>query len=153
MRLTQIYYDNGQPWDTHGKHREQVRKLAVTIDRPIAALLTDLNRTGLLDETLVNWGGEFGRTPNSENGDGRDHNHYVFCMWLAGGGGVRGGMTYGETDDFCFRAVQNKVHVHDLHATIQYLLGIDHDKLAYRYSGRDFRFTDVHGRVLREIVA
>lgn len=152
VRFTQIYYGNGQPWDTHGKHHKQVRKLAATIDQPIAALLTDLKRTGLLDETLVIWGGEFGRTPTSENGDGRDHNHYGFSMWLAGGG-VRGGMTYGETDDFGFRAVQNKVHVHDLHATILYLLGIDHEKLIYRYSGRDFRLTDVHGRVLREIIA
>lgn len=152
VRFTQIYYGNGQPWDTHSKHHDQVRKLAATIDQPIAALLTDLKRTGLLDDTLVIWGGEFGRTPTSENGDGRDHNHYGFTMWLAGGG-VRGGMTYGETDDFGFRAVQNKVHIHDLHATILYLLGIDHEKLTYRYSGRDFRLTDVHGRVLQAIVA
>jgi uncharacterized protein DUF1501 len=152
VRFTQIYYGNGQPWDTHNKHHEQVRKLATTIDQPIAALLSDLKRTGLLDDTLVIWGGEFGRTPTSENGDGRDHNHYGFCMWLAGGG-VRGGMTYGETDDFGFRAVHNKVHIHDLHATILYLLGIDHEKLTYRYSGRDFRLTDVSGRVIRDILA
>lgn len=152
VRFTQIYYGNGQPWDTHNKHHESVRKLAQSIDQPIAALLTDLKQRGLLDDTLVIWGGEFGRTPTSENGDGRDHNHYGFTMWLAGGG-VRGGMTYGETDDFGFRAVQNKVHVHDLHATLLYLLGFDHEKLTYRYSGRDFRLTDVHGRVLQEIVA
>jgi len=152
VRFTQIYYGNGQPWDTHTKHHETVRTLARAIDQPIAALLADLKRTGLLDDTLVIWGGEFGRTPTSESGDGRDHNHYGFSMWLAGGG-VRGGMTHGETDDFGFRAVQNKVHIHDLHATILHLLGIDHEKLTYRYSGRDFRLTDVHGRVLQEIVA
>ena len=152
VRFTQIYYGNGQPWDTHNKHHESARNLARTIDQPIAALLSDLKQRGLLDETLVIWGGEFGRTPTSENGDGRDHNHHGFTMWLAGGG-VRGGMTYGETDDFGFRAVQNKVHVHDLHATLLYLLGFDHEKLTYRYSGRDFRLTDVHGRVLKEIVA
>jgi hypothetical protein len=152
VRFTQIYYGNGQPWDTHNKHHEQVRNLAKDIDQPIAALLTDLKRTGLLDDTLVIWGGEFGRTPTSENGDGRDHNHYGFTMWMAGGG-VRGGMTYGETDDFGFRAVQNKVHIHDLHATILHLLGLNHEQLTYRYSGRDFRLTDVHGRILHEIVA
>jgi uncharacterized protein (DUF1501 family) len=152
VRFTQIYYGNGQPWDTHNKHHEQVRKLARDIDQPIAALLADLKRTGLLEDTLVIWGGEFGRTPTSENGDGRDHNHYGFTMWMAGGG-VRGGMTYGETDDFGFRAAHNKVHIHDLHATILYLLGIDHEKLTYRYSGRDFRLTDVHGRILHDIVA
>jgi hypothetical protein len=152
VRFTQIYYGNGQPWDTHNKHHEQVKKLARDIDQPIAALLADLKRTGLLDDTLVIWGGEFGRTPTSENGDGRDHNHYGFTMWMAGGG-VRGGMTYGETDDFGFRAAQNKVHIHDLHATILCLLGIDHEKLTYRYSGRDFRLTDVHGRILHDIIA
>jgi hypothetical protein len=152
VRFTQIYYGDGQPWDTHNKHQEQVRKLARDIDQPIAALLSDLKRTGLLDDTLVMWGGEFGRTPTSESGDGRDHNHYGFCMWMAGGG-VRGGMTYGETDDFGFRAVHNKVHIHDLHATILHLLGIDHEKLTYRYSGRDFRLTDVHGRILHDITA
>ena len=152
VRFTQIYYGNGQPWDTHNKHQETVRTLAESIDQPIAALLIDLKQRGLLDDTLVIWGGEFGRTPTSENGDGRDHNHYGFTMWLAGGG-VRGGMTYGETDDFGFRAVHDKVHVHDLHATLLHLLGFDHEKLTYRYSGRDFRLTDVHGRVVKEIVA
>jgi hypothetical protein len=152
VRFTQIYYGNGQPWDTHNKHHDQVRKLARDIDQPIAALLADLKRTGLLEDTLVVWGGEFGRTPTSENGDGRDHNHYGFSMWMAGGG-VRGGMTYGETDDFGFRAAHDKVHIHDLHATILYLLGMDHEKLTYRYSGRDFRLTDVSGRVLHRIVS
>jgi hypothetical protein len=152
VRFTQIYYGNGQPWDTHNKHNDNVRTLAADIDRPIAALLADLKQRGLLDDTLVVWGGEFGRTPTTENGDGRDHNHYGFTMWLAGGG-VRGGTTYGATDDFGFRAVEDKVHVHDLHATLLYLLGFDHERLTYRYSGRDFRLTDVHGRILREIIA
>ncbi len=152
VRFTQIYYGNGQPWDTHSKHNEQVRNLAQSIDQPIAALLTDLKERGLLEETLVVWGGEFGRTPVSESGDGRDHNHYGFTMFLAGGG-VRGGMAYGATDEFGFRAVENKVHVHDLHATLLHLLGFDHEKLTYRYSGRDFRLTDVQGRVVKEILA
>ena len=128
------------------------RKLCQDIDQPIAALLTDLKRRGLLDDTLVVWGGEFGRTPTSESGNGRDHNHCGFTMWLAGGG-VKGGMAYGATDDFGFRAVQDKVHVHDLHATILHLLGLDHERLTYRYAGRDFRLTDVYGRVVREILA
>lgn len=152
VRFTQIYYGNGQPWDTHNKHNENVRGLAQSIDQPIAALLKDLKQRGMLDETLVVWGGEFGRTPVSESGDGRDHNHYGFTMFLAGGG-VRGGMAYGATDTFGFRAIENKVHVHDLHATLLHLLGLDHEKLTYRYSGRDFRLTDVHGRVLTDILA
>jgi hypothetical protein len=152
VRFVQVYYGNGQPWDTHNKHHESVKKLAADIDQPIAALLNDLKRRGLLHDTLVIWGGEFGRTPTSENGDGRDHNHYGFCMFLAGGG-VRGGTTYGQTDDFGFRAVSNKVHIHDLHATILHLLGFDHEKLTYRYAGRDFRLTDVSGRVVREVLA
>jgi uncharacterized protein (DUF1501 family) len=114
--------------------------------------LKDLKSRGLLDETLVIWGGEFGRTPVSENGNGRDHNHYGFTMWLAGGG-IRGGLAYGETDDFGFRAVKDRVSMHDLHATILSLLGLDHEKLTFRYSGRDFRLTDVAGRVIPEIVA
>jgi hypothetical protein len=152
VRFTQIYYGDGQPWDTHSNHNAQTRNLAKAIDQPIAALLNDLKQRGMLEETLVVWGGEFGRTPVSESGDGRDHNHYGFTMFLAGGG-VRGGMTYGATDDFGFRAVENKVHVHDLHATILHLLGFDHEKLTYRYSGRDFRLTDVQGRVVKEILA
>lgn len=151
VRFVQVYYGNGQPWDTHRKHDETTRKLCLDIDRPIAALLTDLQVRGLLDETLVLWGGEFGRTPTSESGDGRDHNHWGFCMWLAGGG-VKGGITYGETDEFGFRAVENRVHIHDLHATVLHLLGIDHERLTYRHAGRDFRLTDVHGRVVKEIL-
>ncbi len=148
----QVYYGNGQPWDTHRTHNEQTRALCRDIDRPMAALLTDLKQRGLLDDTLVLWGGEFGRTSTSESGDGRDHNHWGFTAWLAGGG-VKGGTTYGATDEFGFRAVTDKVHVHDLHATILHLLGFDHERLAYRYAGRDFRLTDVSGRVVTEIVS
>ena len=150
VRFVQVYYGNGQPWDTHTGHDQKVRKLARDIDRPMAALLTDLKRRGMLDETLVIWGGEFGRTPTSEKGDGRDHNHYGFSMWMAGGG-VRGGTAYGATDEFGFRAVHDKVHIHDLHATILHLLGLDHERLTYHYAGRDFRLTDVYGRVVHEI--
>ncbi|QDU93681.1 DUF1501 domain-containing protein [Lignipirellula cremea] len=152
LRFVQVYYGNGQPWDTHSKHNDTVKRLAADSDGPIAALLADLKQRGLLEDTLVIWGGEFGRTPTSENGTGRDHNHYGFTMWMAGGG-VKGGMTYGETDDFGFRAVENKVHIHDLHATILHLLGLDHERLTYRYAGRNFRLTDVHGRVVKEILA
>jgi uncharacterized protein (DUF1501 family) len=155
VRFVQVYYGNGQPWDTHTNHNTKVRELCTDIDRPMAALLTDLKSRGLLSETLVVWGGEFGRTPTtdtSEGGGGRDHNHYGFSMWLAGGG-VKGGLTHGATDDFGFRAVQNRVHIHDLHATILHLLGLDHERLTYRYAGRDFRLTDVYGRVVREILA
>lgn len=151
VRFVQVYYGNGQPWDTHNDHNTAARNLCRDIDRPVAALLQDLKQRGLLDETLVLWGGEFGRTPTSENGNGRDHNHYGFTVWMAGGG-VRGGMTWGETDEFGFRAEHNRVHVHDLHATMLHLLGMDHEKLTYRYAGRDFRLTDVAGRVIREIV-
>lgn len=151
VRFTQIYYGNGQPWDTHRTHNETVRTLARDIDQPMAALLADLKRRGLLEDTLVMWGGEFGRTSTSESGTGRDHNHWGFTMWLAGGG-VKGGTTYGATDDFGFRAIENKVHIHDLHATVLHLLGIDHERLTYRYAGRDFRLTDVYGDVVHEIM-
>ena len=150
VRFIQVYYGDGQPWDTHNDHNNLTKKLCQDIDQPMAALLNDLKRRGMLDETLVVWGGEFGRTPTTENGNGRDHNHYGFTMWMAGGG-VKGGMTYGETDDFGFQAVQNRVHIHDLHATILDLLGLNHEKLTYRYAGRDFRLTDVAGKVIREI--
>ncbi len=151
VRFTQIYYGNGQPWDTHTGHNDTVRNLCRDIDQPIAALLTDLKRRGLLDDTLVIWGGEFGRTPTSESGTGRDHNHWGFTMWLAGGG-VKGGMTHGATDAFGFRAMENKVHIHDLHATILHLLGFDHERLTYRHAGRDFRLTDVSGEVVTRIL-
>lgn len=152
VRFVQVYYGNGQPWDTHANHNKQVPELCKKIDRPIAALLADLKSRGLLDETLVVWGGEFGRTPTSENGTGRDHNHHGFSMWLAGGG-ARGGMAYGQTDEFGFKAVHDKMHVHDLHATILHLLGIDHEQLTFRHAGRDYRLTDVYGRVVHDIVA
>lgn len=152
VRFVQVYYGNGQPWDTHSGHNETTKRLCQDIDQPIAALLTDLKARGLLDDTLVMWGGEFGRTPTSESGNGRDHNHWGFTVWLAGGG-VKGGMAYGATDEFGFRAVDKKVHVHDLHATILHLMGIDHEKLTYRHAGRDFRLTDVHGTVVKDILA
>jgi hypothetical protein len=139
-------------WDHHENIDKAIAGLSRQIDQPIAALLRDLKRRGLLNETLVVWGGEFGRTPVSESGNGRDHNHYGFTMWLAGGG-IRGGMSHGATDEFGFRAVENRVSVHDLHATLLHLLGFDHERLTYRYSGRDFRLTDVHGQVVREILA
>ncbi len=151
VRFVQVYYGDRQPWDTHSKHNERVSQLCRDIDQPIAALLGDLKQRGLLDDTLLIWGGEFGRTPTSENGNGRDHNHHGFTMWLAGGG-VRGGMTYGETDEFGFKAMHNKVHVHDLHATILHLLGLDHERLTFRHAGRDYRLTDVYGRVVKDIL-
>lgn len=151
VRFVQIYYGNGQPWDTHRNHNQSTRDLCKDIDQPTAALLEDLARRGMLDDTLVIWCGEFGRTSTSEGGDGRDHNHLGFTGWLAGGG-VRGGMAYGATDDFGFRAVQDKVHVHDLHATILHLLGLDHERLTFRHAGRDYRLTDVYGRVVHEVI-
>jgi uncharacterized protein (DUF1501 family) len=152
VRVVQIYCGNLQPWDTHNNNAEGHRRLAQAVDQPIAALLQDLKQRGLLDDTLVVWGGEFGRTPATEQGNGRDHNHYGFSMWLAGGG-VKGGIAYGATDEFGFQAVENRVHVHDLHATMLHLMGLDHEKLTFRYSGRDHRLTDVHGQVIRDILA
>jgi uncharacterized protein (DUF1501 family) len=151
VRMVQIYTGAGQPWDDHENIANHADKARQT-DRAIAALIRDLKAHGLLDETLILWGGEFGRTPASEGSKGRDHNNHGFSVWMAGGG-VRGGMTYGATDEFGFAAVENKVHVHDLHATILHLLGLDHEKLTYRYSGRDFRLTDVHGHVVQDILA
>jgi hypothetical protein len=151
VRFTQLYYGKGQPWDTHSNHNASTRKLCQDIDQPIAALLTDLKNRGLLDETLVVWGGEFGRTHTTENADGRDHNPWGFSMFMAGGG-VKGGQAYGATDDFGFKSVENKVHIHDLHATILHLMGLDHEKLTYRYAGRDFRLTDVSGHVVSKLL-
>jgi uncharacterized protein (DUF1501 family) len=151
VRVVQVFTGDGQPWDDHSDIKAHADK-ARTVDQPIAALLADLGRRGLLDETLVLWGGEFGRTPTSEGSKGRDHNSRGFSVWLAGGG-VKGGMTYGATDEFGSTAVEKKVHVHDLHATILHLLGLDHEKLTYRYGGRDFRLTDVSGNVVKEILA
>ena len=151
VRMVQVFYGSGQPWDDHGDIEKGHRAKAKDSDKAIAALLQDLKRIGLLDETLVLWGGEFGRTPTSEGGNGRDHNNHGFSVWLAGGG-VKGGMAYGATDEFGFASVEKKVHVHDLHATILHLMGLDHEKLTYRYSGRDFRLTDVHGVVVKDIL-
>jgi hypothetical protein len=152
VRVVQIYYGAGQPWDTHGNNDGGHRQHAGVSDRPIAGLLADLEQRGLLEETLVLWGGEFGRTPASQGNNGRDHNHWGFSVWLAGGG-IKGGLAYGATDEFGFKAVEKRVHPHDLHATMLHLMGIDHEKLTYRYAGRDFRLTDVHGTVLRDILA
>jgi len=157
VRMVQLWHGAGQPWDNHDKIEENHRKLAAEIDQPIAALLTDLKQRGMLDETLVVWGGEFGRTPTVEmNGNtsklGRDHNHYGFTVCMAGGG-IRGGTVHGSTDEFGFAAQENPVSVYDLHATILHLMGLDHEKLTYRYAGRDFRLTDVHGNVIRQILA
>ena len=134
-----------------GNINEKVPKLCRDIDQPIAALLEDLKQRGLMEDTLIIWGGEFGRTPTSENGNGRDHNHHGFTMWMAGGG-IKGGITYGETDDFGFKAALDKVHVHDMHATVLHLLGLDHERLTYRHAGRDYRLTDVYGQVVKKIL-
>jgi hypothetical protein len=139
-------------WDQHGTLKADHTRLAAQVDKPIAGLLTDLKSRGLLDETLVIWGGEFGRTPTGQGGDGRDHNPHGFTWWMAGGG-TRPGTTYGATDDFGFYAAEDKVHVHDLHATILHLLGLDHERLTYRHAGRDFRLTDVEGHVVKGILA
>ena len=157
VRFVQLYFGDVQPWDSHTDLANAHRSMAKDLDGPIAAFLTDLKQRGLFEETLVICGGEFGRTPavelvNGKPGGGRDHNHWGFTVWLAGGG-VKGGMTYGATDDFGFRAVENPVHVHDLHATILHLLGFDHTRLTYRHAGRDFRLTDVRGQVVRPILA
>jgi hypothetical protein len=139
-------------WDQHDNLKKGHEANAHEVDRPIAGLLTDLEARGLLEDTLVLWGGEFGRTPVTEGKDGRDHNPYGYTMWLAGGG-VKGGLAHGETDEFGYHAVEGKVHLHDLHATLLHLLGLDHERLTFRHDGRDFRLTDVYGRVVREILA
>jgi hypothetical protein len=154
VRFVQVNYSDNGPtprWDQHS-NLKQHETHALATDQPVAALLADLKARGLLEDTLVWWGGEFGRTPFAQGKDGRDHNPNGFSIWLAGGG-VKPGMAYGETDEFGYRAVQNKVHMHDLHATILHLLGMNHEQLTYRYAGRDFRLTDVHGRVVSEIFA
>ncbi|CAA9374344.1 MAG: hypothetical protein-putative related to sulfatases [uncultured Phycisphaerae bacterium] len=158
VRFVTVYYTatGTQPWDTHANHNAGHQKLCVDGDRAAAALIADLKQRGLLDETLVIFGGEFGRTPYAENKDkakaGRDHHHTAFSTLLAGGG-IRGGLAYGTSDELGMRAEQNPVHVHDLHATILHLMGLDHERLTFRYAGRDFRLTDVHGRVVKEIFA
>lgn len=158
VRYIQCYHGAGQPWDNHSGLVPRIKRLAEESDRPIAALLDDLETRGLLDDTLVIWGGEMGRTSTVQKGPsgvdkvGRDHHVDGFTVWMAGGG-VRGGTAYGSTDDFGLGIAENPVHVHDLHATILHLLGFDHKRLTYRYSGRDFRLTDVHGKVVRDILA
>jgi len=149
VRFVELTHDN---WDHHAGVAKSMPAKCGQIDKPIAGFLADLKQRGLLDDTLVVWGGEFGRSPDDPTNDGRGHNKDGFTMWLAGGG-VRGGYAHGATDEHGFRAVDGIVHTHDLHATILHLLGLDHEKLTYRYGGRDFRLTDVHGRVVREVIA
>jgi hypothetical protein len=143
---------NGDRWDQHGNLRDGHTKNCKTVDQPIAALIQDLRSRGLLDDTLVVWAGEFGRTPFAQGSDGRDHNPYGFTVWLAGAG-IKAGAAYGATDDWGYKAVENRCTVHDLHATMLHLLGIDHTKLTFRYSGRDMRLTDVYGEVLHDVLA
>jgi hypothetical protein len=160
VRFVQVWHGTLQPWDSHNNIATEHRKLATESCQGITALLTDLKSRGLLDETLVIWGGEFGRTPTVELSQGekvsptagRDHNNHGFTMWLAGGG-TKGGTVYGATDEFGFKAVENRVHVHDLQATVLHLLGLDHTRLTFRHSGRDFRLTDVHGEVVQALLA
>src|SRR5437764_4869818 len=157
VRFVQVWHGDGQPWDNHDDLEANHRRLAGECDQPIGALLGDLKQRGMLEDTLVIWGGEFGRTPtvelptpglNAGKVNGRDHNHYGFTMWLAGGG-VKGGHVHGATDELGFQAVEDKMHVHDLHATILHLLGFDHERFTFRYAGRDYRLTDVHGKVVK----
>jgi hypothetical protein len=161
VRFVQVSHGPVQPWDSHDDLEIQHRRLAGQVDRAIAALITDLKRLGLFESTLILWGGEFGRTPvvemptpgaNAGKINGRDHNHWGFTVWMAGGG-VKGGQAVGATDEFGYKAVENRIHVHDLHATMLHLLGFDHEKFTYRYAGRDFRLTDVNGRVVKEVLA
>jgi len=153
VRFVQVTHSDGAvQWDQHSNLKDGHEKNAREVDRPIAGLLRDLKARGLLEDTLVWWGGEFGRTPVAEGGNGRDHNPEGFTMWLAGGG-VKGGLRYGQTDDYGYYAAVDKVHIHDLHATILYLMGLDHERLTYRHAGRDFRLTDVEGNVVHDIMA
>ncbi|HEX5176113.1 MAG TPA: DUF1501 domain-containing protein, partial [Chthoniobacteraceae bacterium] len=154
VRCVEVGYVRGirnvAPWDQHDSLKKNHAANAAIVDQPIAALLTDLKARGLLESTLVIWTGEFGRTPFAQGGDGRDHNPQGFSIWLAGGG-IRGGMIYGATDDYGYRAVENVVTIHDLHATILHLMGIDHERLTFRHGGRDYRLTDVHGTVIKSL--
>ncbi len=158
VRCVQVYHTatskrtSCQLWDQHGALREELPNNCVATDKPIAALLKDLKSRGLLNDTIVLWGGEFGRTPTAEGTNGREHHPFGFTMWLAGGG-VKGGLAYGQTDEFGWHSVDKRVHVHDLHATILHLMGINHEQLTYRYSGRDYRLTDVFGNVVQDIIA
>ncbi len=150
VRMVQLFYGSGQPWDAHGDIMDHQRD-ALKSDQPIAALIHDLKSRGLFDDTLIVWGGEFGRTPTAQGDKGRNHHATGFSMWLAGGG-IKGGMTFGATDELGIKAVENRMSVHDLHATILHLMGINHEELTFRYSGRDFRLTDVFGNVAHEII-
>jgi hypothetical protein len=150
VRFVQV--SHSYKWDQHSGLKKDVARNALEVDKPIAGLLKDLKTRGLLDDTLVLWGGEFGRTSTSQGDDGRDHNPHGYTMWMAGGG-LKPGLVYGKTDDYGYYAIEDKVHVHDLHATILHLLGLDHTRLTYRYAGRDFRLTDIHGEVVHEVVA
>ena len=153
VRFVQVTHSDSEvQWDQHGNLYKGHSKNAAEVDKPIAGLLKDLRSRGLLDDTLVIWGGEFGRTPTAQGKDGRDHNPYGFTMWLAGGG-VKPGFAYGATDDYGWFAQENKVHIHDLHATVLHLLGMDHERLTHRYAGRDFRLTDIAGHVVKDIMA
>jgi hypothetical protein len=158
VRCVQVYHTQTskrascQLWDQHGGLKEELPANCAATDKPMAGLLKDLKARGLLDETLVLWGGEFGRTPTAEGDNGREHHPFGFTMWMAGGG-VKGGLTHGATDDYGWHAVQDRVHVHDLHATILHQMGIHHEQLTYRYAGRDYRLTDVHGNVVKSILA
>jgi hypothetical protein len=160
VRYVQVWHGTLQPWDGHDNIEQNHRRLARECCQGLTALLTDLKQRGLFDDTLIIWGGEFGRTPTVELSQGekvgptagRDHNHYGFTMWLAGGG-TKGGIVHGATDEFGFKAVKDRVHVHDLQATVLHLLGLDHERLTYRHSGRDFRLTDVHGHVVQNLIA
>jgi hypothetical protein len=143
---------NGDRWDQHGNLRDGHQKNAMSVDQPIAGLIKDLKSRGLFEETLIVFSGEFGRTPFAQGSNGRDHNPQGFSLWMAGGG-VKGGVTYGATDEYGYRVVEHKLTVHDLHANMLHLLGIDHTKLTYRFSGRDIRLTDVHGEIIPEILA
>lgn len=142
----------GDRWDQHGNLKEGHGKNCRSVDQPIAGLLQDLEGRGLLDETLVVWAGEFGRTPFAQGSNGRDHNPFGFTVWMAGGG-IKGGVSYGETDDWGYKAVKDRVEIHDLHATMLHMLGIEHERSTFRFGGRDVRLTDVHGHVLRKILA
>jgi hypothetical protein len=158
VRFVQVYHtqtskqSSCQLWDQHGSLKSELIANCAATDGPIAGLLTDLKTRSLLKDTLVIWGGEFGRTPTAESADGREHHPFGFTMWLAGGG-IKGGMVHGTTDEYGWNAEQDKVHVHDLHATILHLMGINHQKLTYRYAGRDYRLTDVYGNVVQSIIA
>ncbi len=153
VRFVQVTHSDAfVQWDQHSDLKNGHEKNAREVDKPIAGLLKDLKARGLLEDTLVLWGGEFGRTPTAEGTNGRDHNPEGFTVWLAGGG-VRGGFEHGTTDDYGYFAVEDKVHIHDLHATLLHILGLDHERLTYHHAGRDFRLTDVYGRVVREILA